>query len=148
MTVRVVVPPSTPGQVIELVPSPLLTTVHDEPLAGVVPPLLGITTSVPSGQTIFFTPPSGEEMVQLVAPASFLGMTTVGLLSVAVVPSGQTMIWAPASLRLMVQDLPLVPSEPEQATRQSAKPAGMRLRTIRPRFIVFSPWRSSCRPEK
>jgi hypothetical protein len=86
-------PPSPPGHVTALVPSPLLTTVHPE-LVVVVVLLLGNTYSVPSGQTIFFTPPSGAWMVQLVAPPSYLGMT-VALVSGVLVPSSHFKMDAP-----------------------------------------------------
>jgi hypothetical protein len=119
----VTTPPSPLGQVIVLVPSPLLTTVHETPvlaLAGA-----GIVTDVPSGQTIILAPPSGLTMVQLVAPASLLGMGTFPP-RVALVPSEQDIVFTPASFGPTVQVVPFVPflpSEPEQAARQTASAA-------------------------
>jgi hypothetical protein len=111
----------------------LLTTLHAEPVV-VVGLLLGSTYSVPSGQTIFFTPPSGAWMVQLVAPPSSLGALVMG----TDVPSSQDRMDAPVLSVLTMQDLPFLPSEPEQAARQSARPAEIRGLTKDRRFMFLS----------
>jgi len=55
----------------------------------------------------------------------------------AEVPSGQT-ITKPASVRWMVQGLPSLPSEPEQAASHPESVAAMKKRTVNPLFIIFS----------
>jgi hypothetical protein len=81
-------------------------------------------------------PPSTEAMVQLVAPPSAAGMETV-LPRGAVVLSGQTNTFTPASFRWMEHDLPSLPSEPEQAANQVARPAMMKVRAQDPLFMFF-----------